>query len=229
MIGIVISTGLEAAVILSKLEEREQLRVQGKYFHRGILKGAPITICLCGVGKTNAAHGTTLLLEKFSPSVVYSIGVAGAYPSTGLHIGDIVLGEKEIYGDEGLLLTGEFRGMELLGFPLCRTEGKDYYNEFPLFIPENIRGYTAKGTCITVSSCTGSSARGKDLESRFAALCENMEGAAVAHICALSGIPAVEIRGISNIIEDRTATPLNKEDIMTAALNAQKFFLERLI
>jgi len=30
-----------------------------------------------------------------------------------------------------------------------------------------------------------------------------MEGAAVAHICSMYGIPVIEIRGISNIIEDR--------------------------
>jgi nucleoside phosphorylase len=56
-----------------------------------------------------------------------------------------------------------------------------------------------------------------------------MEGAAIAHVCSLSGVPVAEIRGISNIIEDRTAAPLNKSDIVKAAENVQKFFLERLV
>jgi futalosine hydrolase len=229
MTGIVVSTMIEAGVLIRHIEKVELFQVQGKDFHCGILKGTPVTICLCGVGKANAAHGTTLLVEKFRPEILYNVGVAGAYPASGLVIGDVVLGEKEIYGDEGLMLGKGFLTMDALGFPLVRAAGKDYYNEFPLFIPEGLRGYRAKGAFITLSSCTGSPARGRELESRFNALCENMEGAAVAHVCALAGIPVVEIRGISNLIEDRTPAPLAKGDIIKAAENVQKFFLERFV
>lgn len=42
-----------------------------------------------------------------------------------------------------------------------------------------------------------------ELAERFGALVESMEGAAAAHICALYGIPFLEIRGVSNLVEDR--------------------------
>ncbi|MQA92922.1 MAG: hypothetical protein GEU90_22310, partial [Gemmatimonas sp.] len=35
------------------------------------------------------------------------------------------------------------------------------------------------------------------------ALCETMEGAAYAHVAAFYGVPFAEIRGISNLVEDR--------------------------
>lgn len=240
MLGIIASTEIEARLIVERLEEKEIFSVQGKSFYKGILNNTTITVSLCGVGKTNAAHGTTLLLEKFRPDLVYNIGVAGAYPSSWLHIGDIAIAKKEIYGDEGLISNlpllinwGEgdkinFYTMDKINIPLCITDGIKYYNEFPMFIPEKLKN-VRKGNFVTVSSCTGTLERGREIEKRFDAICENMEGAAIAHICALSEIPVTEIRGISNIIEDRTAAPLNKTDIIKAAENVQKFFLETVV
>lgn len=59
------------------------------------------------------------------------------------------------------------------------------------------------GPCITASTATGTRERAMELAERFGALVESMEGAAAAHICALYGIPFLEIRGVSNLVEDR--------------------------
>ncbi len=230
VIGIVVSTELEANVLLGSLAGREEISVQHKPFYSGTLKGnVRAAICICGVGKANAAHGTTLLLERFGPGLVYSIGVAGAYPSSGLKAGDIAVAEREIYGDEGLALRGTFLTMDAIGFPLCSYGGSDYYNEFPLSVPGHLKDFTAQGRFLTVSSCTGALEKGRKLEKKFGAICENMEGAAVAHICTLNGVPAAEIRGVSNVIEDRAEGPLKRADIIEAAENVQRFFLERLL
>ncbi|MFZ5996506.1 MAG: futalosine hydrolase [Nitrospirota bacterium] len=229
MVGIVVSTELEADLLLGRLAGKERLSFQHKTFYRGALKGKDAVICICGIGKANAAHGTTLLVEKCKPGFVYSIGVAGAYPSSGLGVGDIAVAERDIYGDEGLALRGSFCTMETLRLPLLSAPEHAFYNEFPLVVPDALRNFTPRGNFITVSSCSGTLEQGHALEQRFHAICESMEGAAVAHICALNGIPVAEMRGISNIIEDRTATPLDKNDILRASENVQKFFLERVI
>jgi futalosine hydrolase len=41
------------------------------------------------------------------------------------------------------------------------------------------------------------------LAARFGGLCENMEGAAVARVCAAFDLPCLELRSISNRVEDR--------------------------
>lgn len=222
MVGIIASTQIEADLVIKQLSQKEAFSIQGKVFYKGMLgQNAEGIVSICGIGKANAAHGTALLIEKFKPKLVYIIGAGGAYPSAGLSIGDIVVAEKEIYGDEGLMAkNGFFTIKEIFGY----TE-----NDFPMFVPEKLCNSIVKGNFVTVSTCTGTLQRGRDIEKRFTAICENMEGAAIANICALSGIPVAEIRGISNIIGDRTAEPLNKADILKAAENAQKFFLERLI
>ena len=227
--GIIVPTLVEAEILIRSIAEREEVVIQGKPFHKGLLKDRPVVICLCGIGKTNAAHGATLLLERFHPAFICVIGVAGAYPSAGLAIGDIVVGEKEIYGDEGLLLETGLETMNTIGLPLIEIGTVHCFNEFPLHMPEELRGHRHKGVFVTVSACTGTLKRGREIETRFGALCENMEGAAVAHVCLLNDVRAAEIRGISNVIENRAGKPLDKSAIVEAAHKVQTFFLERML
>ena len=51
--------------------------------------------------------------------------------------------------------------------------------------------------------CSGLAVRGNELAARFNAICENMEGAAAAQVCTLYEVPFLELRGISNLVEDR--------------------------
>ncbi len=237
MIAIIAATNLEAAYLTDSISKREDFLIQKKSFHTGLLNGFPAVVCICGVGKSNAAHGAALLIEKFRPSQVYIVGVAGAYPSSGLSIGDIAAADKEIYGDEGLMLDNGFHTLDEMFGANSGVAGSEFriQNEFVMHIPGDILNNPRikKGGFVTVSTCTGTLSMGKEIEKTFSfsgkVLCENMEGAAIAHICALSDIIAVEIRGISNIIEDRKLKPLDKNDIAAAANNVQRFFLDRLV
>ncbi|MCI0469357.1 MAG: futalosine hydrolase [Nitrospirae bacterium] len=222
LIGIIASTDIEASLCINMMAEKEEFSIQNKPFYRGTLLNREVAICICGIGKTHAAHGITLLIERFKPGVVFNIGVAGAYPSSKLNIGDIAIAEKETYGDEGMMTEDSFHAINEI------MKGA-VPNEFIMHIPENLKGFKNRGNFVTVSTCTGTLKKGKELEQRFKALCENMEGAAVAQICSLAGVPSVEIRGISNIIEDRKAAPLLKSDVAAAAENVQSFLLDNVI
>ena len=59
------------------------------------------------------------------------------------------------------------------------------------------------GPCVTGSLVTGLRSEAEAIAARFGALAESMEGAAAAHVCALYGVPFLEIRGISNMVVDR--------------------------
>jgi futalosine hydrolase len=225
--GVIASTEIEINIVVGALDECERIDIHHQTFYRGLInQKTSVVICICGVGKANAAYSTGLFIERFSPDIIYLIGIGGAYPSSGLNIGDIVIGEKEIYGDEGLALKDGFHTMQEIGLPVLVIDGIDYFNEFQLLVPEKLNTFKSKGNFVTVSSCTGSLEKAFAIEKKFKAICENMEGAAVAHICKLYGITPVEIRGISNIIGDREAAKLCKNDILKAAENVQRFFIE---
>ena len=178
-------------------------------FSKGYLHGKSIILTHCGVGKVNAAHSTTLVLENYEIDVLIVFGIAGAY--SGAHIGDVVVAISENYGEEGVITDEGWKPMDFTGFPLFKNQ-KEYFNSFPtdgkisqlaIEASKDMGLNVATGHFITVSQCSGTRTSGEILQKRFNGLCENMEGAAVAHICAKYGIPMIEIRGISNIIEDR--------------------------
>ena len=78
---------------------------------------------------------------------------------------------------------------------------------------------------MTVSTCTGTTARAIEIETRTGAICENMEGAAVALACRQLSVPLLEIRGISNRVEDRDTS---RWDLTTAMLAVQEAVISLL-
>lgn len=230
-IGLIASVAFEAGDILENIKNAKKVR---EGFFTGILFGKKIVLAISGIGKTNAAHTATLLVEKYAPALIINFGIGGAYPASGLKIGNIAIANKEIYGDEGVLVKDGFSDMRMTGIPLLKKGRKKYFNEFTLdrdsvktaisasklftHHASRITGVRS-GSFVTVSTCTGTIKRALELEKRYQAICENMEGAAIAHICAMHDIPMIEIRGISNIVENRDT---KKWDIKLAAGNCQK-------
>ncbi|MFA4828148.1 MAG: futalosine hydrolase [Thermodesulfovibrionales bacterium] len=231
-VGFISATRKESGIILHLLK-----RNRPEEFYSGKIGKNNIVHAISGIGKTNASHAVTLLIEKFSPCIIINFGIGGAYPSSGLRVGDIAIADKEIYGDEGLWLKDGFHTVDSTGIPFLKKGRRKYFNEFQL--DKKLAGKAIKcfrltpdplslapkiksGTFVTVSASTGTNKRAKELEKRFNAICENMEGAAIAHVCAMYGIPMLEVRGISNIVEDRDR---GKWDIKTASENCQKLVL----
>ena len=79
-----------------------------------------------------------------------------------------------------------------------------------------------RGVSVTVSTCSGTGEYGAELSRRWNAVMENMEGAAVAQVCLRAGVECLEIRGISNLVEERDLT---KWDFGRAVEVAQRFVL----
>jgi futalosine hydrolase len=236
MIALMSSVPEEGKLLIRQLKKKSV--VAGKPLYRGRIRGEDVAYIISGMGKANAAHAATILIEQFSPRALILFGVGGAYPSSGLRTGDIAVAEEELYGDEGVATRDGFQGTEFMGIPLLRKGGRKYFNEFLLdkelvgkalgslaSVVQPSAGSIAAGSgrFVTVSTCTGTRKRALELQKRFGGICENMEGAAVAHICTLYGTPMAEIRGISNIVEDRDR---NKWDIRQAAENCQRVVME---
>jgi futalosine hydrolase len=231
MIALLCAVHAEVEHILAAVSASETKTVGSKSITTGMLAGQQVTVCIGGIGKVNAAHAATLLAQH-KPETLVIFGVGGAYPSSGAKIGDIALAKEEIVGDEGVLTLDGFKDIEFIGIPLIKTATSVIYNTYPAAeapLQHAIKTLVARqqavardlhmGTFVTLSTCTGTSGRARDLENRYHGLCENMEGAAAAQVAELHGIPWIEVRGISNIVEDRD---LRKWDIPRATLVVQQ-------
>lgn len=167
-----------------------------------------------GVGPVNAAHAVTVAMLQDKPSAIVLCGVGGAYPSSGLAVGDAVSAALECYGDLGAASPSGFLDMKALGFPL--VESPVLYNDLPMQLFPTER----RMKFVTVSTCTGTAAAARAIEVRTGGAVENMEGAAVAHVAHLHRVPVGEVRGISNIVTDRDTTSWRLEKAAVAAQEA---------
>lgn len=157
-----------------------------------------MAIIRMGVGAVNAAHAVTLFVARECPHTIVVCGVGGAYPGSGLRMGDVVCAESEFYGDLGATSPAGFLNMEDLGFPVVESR-VPFYNRLPMQVFPVAR----RVPFVTVTSLTGTDPGAREMERRTGGAVENMEGAAVAHVSALHGIHVGEVRAISNIVGDR--------------------------
>jgi len=236
MIALIAAVSLETSLFRAHLGE--SVAVGPFEGFRGTIAQRDVLLMHSGIGKSAAATATTALVETFRPSLIVSFGCGGAYAGTSLDVGDVAVAVREIFGDEGVLTPDKFLTLEDLGLPSAEKAGVRYFNTFPVdmssleSVSAGIEAFAAsrsrkalQGPFVTVSTCCGTLAAGMEMARRTGGVCENMEGAAVAQVCALYDVPFLEVRGISNMVEDRDAS---RWDLRSAALIAQEALMHVL-
>jgi len=200
----------------------------------GSLAGREVVLAQTGIGKVNAASAATLLLERFSPRLLVNTGCGGACAGSGLSVGDLAIASAESFPDEGVQTPQGWQGLDLIGIPVFQGRGERIFNEVPIggdlaadaLAWARLQGFRAElGPFHTVSTCSGTAARGGELLGRYPGICENMEGGALAQLALAYGVPFLEVRGISNLVEDRD---LSRWDLKRAVGEAQRFLLSYL-
>jgi len=197
----------------------------------GTLGTRRVALIETGIGAVNTAQALTAALESGRPDIVLQVGVGGAYPGSQLDVGDLAVATEENDGELGILAPDGWLPADCIGIPIL-SRNRNHYNTFPLdaalarraaTLILNMRPDAApavrSGPFVTVQQCSGLAARGKELAARFNAICENMEGAAAAHVCTLYDVPFIELRGISNLVEDRNTAAWK---LPLASANAQE-------
>ncbi len=174
-----------------------------------------VTYAVTGVGTPITMSRLTSLLTESKPGLILNLGIAGAYPGSGLALGEVVAGESEVFGDLGMQTPDAERFLPLAGFPWSDEE---YRLPLPLTL-DPLRESPGNGDkpdlraargC-TVNACTGLEETGKLRREIFGADFETMEGAAVAWAGREAGIPVCEVRAISNHASTRDFRSANVE------------------
>lgn len=182
----------------------------------GILNDNPVRLLVTGPGMVNTAQALTAAIEAHRPCLIIQTGCAGAFPQSGIHIGDVAVATEETdihTGLESVSTTGE---VDELPFSLLKTGTREFKNRFPVnaglvdlafeILQSGIQEsdfQIHKGPFITVSTITATNRRAATLFETFNPCMEQMEGAAAAQIATLYDIPFLEIRAASNFVGDR--------------------------
>ncbi|ATJ82703.1 5'-methylthioadenosine/S-adenosylhomocysteine nucleosidase [Halomonas beimenensis] len=197
-IGIIGAMAQEVARLAALLEDRETRTHVGSTFHRGRLHDGEVVILQSGIGKVNAAIGTTLLLDMYQPEAIINTGSAGGF-GEGLEIGDVVVSSEVRHHDVDAVVFGYEHG-QVPDMPAAYSpderlvrvarECVEAMNEVRV-----VEGLIATGDVFM--ACPDLVAKTR---SRFPTmLAAEMEAAAIAQTCHLYGCPFVVIRALSDI------------------------------
>jgi len=191
-----------------------------------------LEVLVSGVGPVATAAGLSSALARYGSRVdaVLNIGVAGAYVDSGVDMLDICLARQEFFGDFGICLgetIQDFSPELSAGY-----QGLLFNDEFIQRIKNILKNNNvafAVTNFVTVNCSTGTLNRGSFLRDKYAAGCENMEGAAVAMVCKNLDIPCVELRCISNMVEDRAPANWKLPEAITKICRVAETVLRDLL
>jgi len=159
---------------------------------------------VAGVGCLESAlHLSRFLAGHHEPlQGIINCGVAGAFVGAGPGLLDLCLADHETQADVGVWLGDgivDFETIELpIHFPLA---GPLLDRARQVFAHHGLPTWT--GPFVSVLAVSGTLARGEARRLRYQAICENMEGAAVARVAQAFQLPCLELRVVSNMVEDR--------------------------
>ena len=193
MIGAVIAMQSEADILLSEMKISRSLQISGKKVHVGTAYGKEIAVCICGVGKVNAALGAQLLVSKFDAKKLLNFGVAGGLnENTELcavyQIGEAVQFDFDLTQLNGTKIgtldeyTENYLKLNLLkaSFPVRKLGTSDRFNDSPLDY-----------ALLT-----------KELQADI----RDMEGAAIVQAAYCAQLPVYSIKAISDVAGSGSTT-----------------------
>lgn len=180
----------EADGFRARLENRKDETVGGLKISRGTWYGQDLSVIRCGVGKVNAALCAQTAVLRESPDGVINVGVAGGV-GDGIVTGHAVIASDTVQYDFDLTDLGEGEGL----YSPC-----DGALSSALFSAAcQVMGARAhSGRIATGDRFVGDGKTAAFLRDHFGALACEMEGGAVAQVCAAAGVPCAVLRTISD-------------------------------
>jgi futalosine hydrolase len=150
---------------------------------------------VCGVGPVDAAAATARELVERRPDAVLHIGLAGA---RGIELPALVVGSESVYSD--VIDPGST-------FPRVERVEPD-----PALLARVLAALPDAHVLPIATSGRVSGGSGCNVEA--------MEGFGVLRACGLAGVPAVELRAVSNDVEEADRAKWRFEEALAALADA---------
>ncbi len=183
--------------------------------------GAGVDVVAVGVGPVEAAIGTARALVARPYTLVINAGIGGGFR------GRAAVGDAVAVGTERYVEIGREDGAAVSlpgGLELATSVRADAH-----LLERCLRGSPPAaliaGSGVTSATITTSDARAAALAAAYAPAAESMEGFAVLRAAQLTGVPALEVRGISNIVGNRETSGWNFRAGAAAAVRALEILL----
>lgn len=192
-IGIIVAMQTEYDQLVRLMDTSESEKAGDTTFTVGNIAHHEVILMQCGIGKVNAAMGSTTLISQYAPDCVISTGCAGGIDER-LEIMDVVVSDQLTYHDFYIgmgCVLGQVQGL-----PARLPADKRLVDKaLALDTPTKIHA----GLICTGDQFITSHEELAKIKANFSeALAVDMESAAIAQVCYLRGIPFVSFRVISD-------------------------------
>lgn len=219
---IISATSIEIKPLITRLGKGRALQ---HHVTRYRYKQYAIDVLITGVGMVPTAVFTSIVLGKYKYDAVFNVGICGSFNH------DIPLGTVLNITSDCLPETGAEDGEHFLSLIDLKLLDQD---EFPFsggklindsVFDSNLINSLLIATGVTVNTVHGNANNIEAFLKRGHVDVESMEGAAFMFSCKLHKKRHIQIRSVSNYIEDRD---VSKWNIQLAIQNVNQFILDLL-
>lgn len=197
MIGIIGAMGIEVEDLINSMDLLKKETISGIDFFEGKLQNKNAVLAICGIGKVHAAVCTQTMILKYAPDAIINIGVAGCL-SPELDFADIVISDSVVQHDFDVtpfgVPVGLISGIDLIKIPCSDRLVKKLVKAAEILEDTNI----TVGTVASGDQFVGSKEKKDYIVNNFDALCTEMEGAAIGHVCYMNNVDFCIVRAMSD-------------------------------
>ena len=222
-IGIILAMKEELEALISKLEIAKEHKIYDLTVFECNYKNNTCYLVESGIGKVNAARSTQLLISNFSVDCILNVGVAGSI-SKDVRKCDIVIADKLVQHDYDITAFNHEKG---------------YIPNIGVYIPcDNTLVELCKTIKMDTNVLVGTVSSGdifvteesmaKKINTKFGAVCVEMEGAAIVQVCYLCKVPFIVIRSISDSIYEEN-NKMAYDDFLELSSNMVSDFVIKLL
>ena len=196
-VGIIGAMEEEVKILRDKISNRQDLEIAGCEFYIGNIDNLEVVLLKSGIGKVNAAIGTTLLIHIYKPDYIINTGSAGGC-NPNLKVGDIVISNELRYHDVDA--TG-------FGYQYGQVPGmSELYLPDPMLVElakssaDKLDVNVVEGLITCSDSFMSDIDKVNEVKKNFPNVyAVEMESTAIAQVCTQFKVPFVIIRSLSDI------------------------------
>jgi futalosine hydrolase len=162
-----------------------------------------IDILITGPGMMHTAYHLGRALQVYEPDCCIDVGIAGSFDTT-LDLGDVCQVVDEQLGDTGA--ESEENMLDGFDLGLFQPSEPPFQNRHLVnTTSQTNKVFTAlsKKRGLTVNKVHGKAESIAQVNEKYQADLESMEGAAFFYACLMNEVPFYEIRAVSNYVESR--------------------------
>ncbi len=214
-IGIIGAMESEVALLTEALAHGEKTEYAHNTFVVGDYGNNRLVVACSGIGKVNSACTAQIMVDRFHVDCIINTGIAGGLADE-VKVGDVVISHTLTYHDFTLrFLTYRYPFAEQFtadktmidaAIEACKSHGDiNYY----------VKNIVSGDQFVTESAVK------ERIRAASDAYCVEMEGASIAHTCAMNDIPFVVIRTVSDNADDDAEMSFEQFAEQTARISAK--------